>query len=66
MRKALLAATLVLCLAGLGMAQSKDNKYEVFAGFSVDSINTDWEIAGLPVPRIETQDWASKLRPPAF
>src|SRR5258706_7617701 len=40
MRKALLAATLVLCLAGLGMAQSKDNKYEVFAGFSIDSINT--------------------------
>src|SRR5882724_13554329 len=40
MRKAILAAALVLCLAGLGMAQSKDDKYEVFAGFSVDSINT--------------------------
>jgi Outer membrane protein beta-barrel domain len=40
MRKAILAATLVLCLAGLGMAQSKDDKYEVFAGFSIDSINT--------------------------
>src|ERR1700694_4595783 len=39
MRKALLAATFVLCLAGLGMAQSKDEKYEVFAGFSIDSIN---------------------------
>ena len=39
MRKAILAATLVLCLSGLGMAQSKDDKYEVFAGFSIDSIN---------------------------
>ena len=47
MRKALLAATLVLCLAGLGMAQSKENKYEVFAGFSIDSINTGLGNSGI-------------------
>jgi len=40
MRKAILAAMLIVCLAGLGMAQGKDDKYEVFAGFSIDSINT--------------------------
>jgi len=46
MRKVFLAAALVVCLAALAMAQNKDN-YEVFGGFSIDSINTGLANSGL-------------------
>ena len=46
MHKIILAAILVLCSTTLGLAQNKD-KPEVFAGFSIDSIDTGLANSGI-------------------